>query len=165
MMKRSSAGVGLIVIALIVVFAIASFLRENWGANQAPGAIERVLAGWLLAGSRRTVPGGPNPVPSTEENLNQGRELYNKNCSFCHGEDGKGSPATGPQFYPPAPSLTDPSDPQHDSETHAVITDGIRYTGMPSFAKTMNDEERWKVVLWLRRLRNSQSGSSRAAGQ
>ena len=163
--KRSTAGVGLTVIALVVIFAVASFVRENWGANQAPGAVERVLAGWLLSGSRRSVSETPNPVPATEENLNQGRDLYNKNCAFCHGEDGKGSPATGAQFYPPAPSLVDPNSAQRDSEMHAVITDGIRYTGMPSFAKAMNDEERWKVVLWLRHLRDAQSASAPTAGQ
>ena len=163
-MKKSIAGVGLIVIALLVILAVASFLRENWGADQSPGAVERVLAGWLLAGSRRSVPEAPNPVPATEENLNQGRDLYNKNCAFCHGEDGEGSPATGAQFYPPAPSLVDKNQTTRDSEMHAVITDGIRYTGMPSFAKALSDDERWKVVLWLRHLRDTQSAGAPGGG-
>ena len=158
-MKKSTAGAGLILVAMVVAFALVSFLRENWSANQSPGAIERFLAGWLLAGSRRSVAEVPNPVPPTESNLNEGRALYEKQCAFCHGEDGRGSPEAGAQFYPPVPSLVDPSQTLTDAEVQAVISQGIRYTGMPSFAKTLNEQERWKVVLWLRHLHGNGSAT------
>jgi mono/diheme cytochrome c family protein len=157
--KKSTAGAGLILVAIVVAFALLSFLRENWGADQSPGAVERFVAGWLLAGSRRAVTEVPNPVPPTESNLNEGHVLYDKQCAFCHGEDGKGSPETGAQFYPPVPSLVDPSQTRSDAEAQAIISQGIRYTGMPSFAKALSEDERWKVVLWLRHLRSDGSAT------
>ena len=152
-MKKSVAGIGLVVIALVVFLAVFSFLRENWAADQSPGSLERFIAGWLLSGSRRAVNDTPNPLPATESNLTEGQTLYQKHCAFCHGEDGRGSSGSGPQFYPPVPSLVDPNQTLSDAGMQAVITQGVRYTGMPSFAKALAEEQRWKIVLWLQHLR------------
>ena len=154
-MKKPAAAIGLLLIAVVAVFALLSFVRQNWAADQSPGAIERFLAGWLLSGSRGAASDTPNPVPPTEANLNEGGVLYEKQCAFCHGMDGKGSAESNVQFYPPVPSLVDPQQTLSDGAMQAVITQGVRYTGMPSFAKALSEQDRWKIVLWLRRLRKA----------
>jgi mono/diheme cytochrome c family protein len=147
--KKSIAGLGLALMALAIVFALFSFWRENWAANQAPGPVERFLAGLLLSGSR-DVEDRPNPFSATEENLSEGRQLYESQCAFCHGPDRAGPGDSEVQFYPPVPSLARPQNQLTDSQMHFVIQRGIRYTAMPSFAKALSDDQIWKVVLWIR---------------
>jgi mono/diheme cytochrome c family protein len=140
--------------AMAVGFALLSFWRENWAADQSPGPVERFLAGLLLSGSRN-VEEKANPVPPTEENLAEGGRLYEAQCAFCHGSDGTGPGQSGVQFYPPVPSLAPPQNQLTDAQMHFVIQRGIRYTAMPSFAKALRDDQIWKVVLWIRQRTNA----------
>lgn len=161
MKRKTIAGWGLGLIVLVALFALISFWRENWGANQTPGPVERFLAEWLLSGSRGTAAEVSNPLPATEANLAEGRQLYEKQCAFCHGADGTGTSMTGVQFYPPVPSLLPPQNQLTDGQMFYVMQRGIRYTAMPSFANALRDDQKWKVVLWARNL--SQSSSRRDA--
>ena len=139
-------------VALVFVFAIASFLNENWGADETPGAVETFLANLFLRQARQQQGNIQNPFPPAEENLQAGRELYEQQCAFCHGLDGKGQGQTGVQFYPPVPPLADVEGEMTDAQIHFVITKGIRYTAMPSFAKVFTSDEIWKIVLWAQHL-------------
>jgi len=103
--KKTSAGIALALIVVVMVYAIGSFLRETWGADQAPGAVEQFFARWLLSGARQSQADLPNPFPPDGPHLQAGRELYEKHCAFCHGLDGKGPGENGILFYPPVPSL------------------------------------------------------------
>lgn len=151
-MRKVLAGVGLGLVAVTLVIAIGFFLQENWAASQTPGVVERFLARWLLSRSRPSEPLERNPLPATPENLQAGRQLYEKQCAFCHGTDGRGQNPNGLQFYPPVPSLIDPKLELHDGQIHFIVSQGIRYTAMPSFAKVLNSEEIWQVILWVRQL-------------
>ena len=139
-------------VALVFVFTIASFLNENWGADETPGAVETFLANLFLRQARQQQDNIQNPFPPTEVHLQAGRELYEQQCAFCHGLEGKGQGQTGVQFYPPVPSLADPELEMTDAQIHFVITKGIRYTAMPSFAKVFTSDEIWKIVLWAQHL-------------
>lgn len=139
-------------IALAIVFAIGSFLRENWGVTGTPGVVERMIAKWALSSSRGDDSGTKNPIAPTAQNLEEGRGNYEKQCAFCHGLDGRGQGQTGVQFYPPVPAITGPNVELTDGQIQSAITNGIRYTGMPSFSKVLSPEEVWKVVLWVRHI-------------
>ena len=151
-MKKIYASLGLVLIAGIIVFAVVAFLRENWGADQQPGAVESFLARWLVGRPRSSEADLPNPYPPTEENLRSGRELYEKHCAFCHGVEGRGTGDSGIQFYPPVPSLAEPENDLTDGQMHHIIMRGIRYTAMPSFARALTEEEVWKILTWVRKL-------------
>lgn len=142
----------LVLVALVFLFAVVSFLRENWTADQTPSAVERLLARWVLGRARAPQAQEKNPFPATEENWAEGRQHYEQQCAFCHGLDGEGPGASGIQFYPPVPSLVVQQSELTDAQMHFIISRGIRYTAMPSFAKVLTDEQIWKTVLWLRRL-------------
>ena len=153
MTKKRRAAILLGLIAFAVVFAIVSFLRANWGANQAPGPIESFIARFIRGLGVQGRADQPNPFTATPENLEEGRMHYEQQCVFCHGEDGHGqSLDIGIQFYPPVPSLVDSELDLSDGQMHAVITDGIRYTAMPAFSIVLTPEQTWKTVLWIRRL-------------
>ena len=152
MKKKKYAAVLLALIAVVFVFAIGSFLRENWAANQPPGPLEGLLARWLRSLGRQGEVDARNPVPPTPENLEQGRMHYEKQCVFCHGSEGAGQTPDGIQFYPPVPSLVEQNAELTDGQIHFIVTHGIRYTAMPAFETVLTPEETWKVVLWVRRL-------------
>lgn len=151
-LRKFYAGVGLALIAAAILFAVLSFLRENWAANQTPGGFERWVARWLLFRNRDDGSGRVNPLPPTAENLAAGRELFEKHCAFCHGMDGHGPAIPGIQFYPPVPSLAQPEEPLTDAQLYSTIELGIRYTAMPSFGQALSDEQIWKVTSFVRSL-------------
>lgn len=151
-MKKAYAGLGLVLVVMVLVFALGSFFRENWAASQTPGVLERFLVRWVLSSARQTGAEIKNPLLPTEENLREGREFYEQQCVFCHGLDGRGQRPDGIQFYPPVPSLVERDNELTDGQRHFIVSNGIRYTAMPSFVKVLAPEQIWKVILWLRHL-------------
>jgi mono/diheme cytochrome c family protein len=151
-LSKTTSKLALGLVGLIFLFAIFSFLRENWSANQKPGFIESMLAKWALGFFRHSDGDLPNPLPATPQNLEEGRRLYEKECALCHGLDGKGQGEKGLQFYPPAPELAGRNTELSDGQIQAIVSRGVRYTAMPSFAKELTQDEIWKVVLWVRRI-------------
>lgn len=95
------------------------------------------------------------PIAATAENLNEGAQLYQDKCEFCHGTADSPSSA-GKSMYPSAPQLW----VKHKSgvvgvsddpvgETYWKIKNGIRLTGMPAYGKILSDTEMWQVSLLL----------------
>jgi mono/diheme cytochrome c family protein len=90
----------------------------------------------------------------TPETLRGGQEAFSHYCVACHGLDGQG---TGVPFAenmsPPVPSLASPEVQSYtDGQLKWVIEHGLRPSGMPASAGTLNDEEMWKIVAYLRHL-------------
>jgi mono/diheme cytochrome c family protein len=94
-----------------------------------------------------------NPISPTTEVLAEALRLYEKNCLTCHGAKGKGDgPAIG--FIESSP--TDISAPElqsrmTDGEIFWKITEGRN--PMPSFKKKLSENERWKLVHFVRSLK------------
>jgi len=151
-LKKIFTKLALALVALVFLFAIVSFLRENWSALDTPGVVETFLAKWALRQAQSAENGVQNPVQPTPENLEEGRRYYEKECAFCHGLDGNGQGQTGLQFYPPVPPLTARANEMTDGQLQATVSKGIRYSAMPAFAKELSAEEIWKVVLWVRKV-------------
>ncbi len=151
-MKKTFSKIALALVALVFGFALVSFLRENWSAADTPGVVETFLARLALSRARSAESNLKNPLQPAPENLEAGRHHYEKECAFCHGLDGKGQGQTGIQFYPPVPSLVGRASEMSDGQIQSIVSKGIRYTAMPSFAKELSTEEIWKVVLWVRHL-------------
>jgi mono/diheme cytochrome c family protein len=118
-----------------------------------PGRLERALATRV---KRFTVrgKGDVNPFPPTAENVAAGRRDFSHYCVACHGLDGQN---TGVPFAeamsPPVPRLTAPEVQGYgDGQLHWIITNGIFPSGMPAARGILNDEEVWRIVLWIRHL-------------
>jgi mono/diheme cytochrome c family protein len=98
-----------------------------------------------------------NPVPSSEESIMKGSELYaardKGNCVFCHGDKGSGNEATLPRLRRKPGDLT-------NKERMAAMTDGELFWKiskgingiMPAGEKRMSEEERWQVVNFIKTL-------------
>jgi mono/diheme cytochrome c family protein len=137
----------------MVIFAVVSFLRENWAADGQPGGLEQWLARAFLLRSRGDSAELKNPLPANEATLAAGRALYDKHCAFCHGGDGSGLGANGMQFYPPVPSLKTAAEPLTEGQIFSIVKLGIRYTAMPGFSKALSEQEIWQVTTLVSSLR------------
>lgn len=94
-----------------------------------------------------------NPLPATEANVAEGRTRYETHCAVCHAADGKGNTPLGRSLFPRAGDLTSPQTRKYtDGQLYWIISEGIRYSGMPEGRNLHTEDEIWKLVLYLRRL-------------
>lgn len=131
-----------------LAIGLLGFFPTN--ANTPPPNFERHLAMSAVdASTDRRAQHIDSPVLPTDQNLIDGMKLYTMNCAGCHGGLDRKATPFGASFYPPAPQLilNPPDDP--DWHTHYVVHNGIRYTGMPAWDKTLSDEDMWKVTIFL----------------
>jgi len=135
-------------------------------ADAKPGGLEFWAAQTSLSATlRRDAPNGPNPVASTDANLREGVELYGQHCALCHGAaagDASASPiAKG--LYPAPPQLaTDGVEDDPEGVSYWKIKHGIRLTGMPSWAATLNDRQIWTIALFLKHMDKLPTGPQAA---
>ncbi len=85
-----------------------------------------------------------NPFEGDPAAIEQGLELFNERCSFCHGTRGRGAKG---------PCLTCGRFPYRggtNAQLFATITAGIPDGQMGAFAASMTADDIWKVIAFLR---------------
>lgn len=95
-----------------------------------------------------------NPVQATPQSIAAGKELYSKNCRFCHGADAKGDGPMRPKDTHPS-DLTDGEWARggSDGEIYTVLRDGAGPGfAMRGYKSRMTDRELWSIVNYLRSL-------------
>lgn len=90
-----------------------------------------------------------NPVPITEESLNNGRKYFQINCAVCHGSNGDGQTPNGRYGIIPIPLTGDLTKARTDGYIFGMIRNG-RNT-MPSYNR-IEERDRWDVVNYVRAL-------------
>jgi len=88
-----------------------------------------------------------NPLAGDKEAIKRGKELFEKNCMVCHGDDGKGGIG---------PSLQDnvwlgKEGDISDGKLFSIISDGTQ-AGMPPFGKQIDKNGIWSIVSYIRTL-------------
>ena len=95
-----------------------------------------------------------NPIKPTNENIQEGKELFTSYCMVCHGLDGQN---TGVPFAenmsPPVPSLASPQVQAYtDGQLKWIIENGLYPSGMPPSKGVFDDDDMWRMVLFIRNL-------------
>jgi mono/diheme cytochrome c family protein len=92
-------------------------------------------------------------LSTSNEAITTGKQIYDENCTACHGEDGKGDGPEAGKLSTEITDLTDQSIMAQRSATslYQAISAGIA-PGMPAYESVLGDEERWAVVSYLRSL-------------
>jgi mono/diheme cytochrome c family protein len=149
-------GVVLLLAAVSAAVFGARLVRRGFSARDEPSRVEALAA---RAMRRLAVPAAlrdrGNPVPLTPAVLAEGRAHYADHCAVCHGSDGRGQTAMGPNFYPRVPDMTLPeTQSQTDGELFATIENGIRLTGMPAWGNgsEASAQGSWVLVHFIRSL-------------
>ena len=106
----------------------------------------------LRATLQKEAPTTPNPVALTDENLIAGIDLYGQHCAICHGT-AKGETSASPLakgLNPRPPQLaTEGVEDDPEGVSFWKVKHGIRWTGMPAWRDTLNDQQIWTLALFL----------------
>lgn len=102
-----------------------------------------------------------NPIPADPRSLARGRDLYTTNCMACHGGSGRGEGLGGPSPLPAlflrADLTADHMEAHSDGDLFWWISKGIPRTVMPGFEDSLQPEDRWHLVNYIRGLRRRSS--------
>ena len=93
-----------------------------------------------------------NPVPITLKSIQKGKELYEDNCSFCHGENAIGRKREETGLSKDTPNLVKRIKNHSDGDFHWKIKNGKG--DMPSFKDELSDNEIWHVINFMKRINN-----------
>jgi mono/diheme cytochrome c family protein len=139
----------------LIVAAFATLIAGLTGCKaNPPGKLETKI---ITSAERHFLIGNKkqkNPLPDTPQTWADGKEAFSHYCIACHGMDGQN---TGVPFAnrmsPPVPSLAS-RDVQRftDGQLKWILDYGIKPSGMPGSKGTLNDDELWSIVVFLRHL-------------
>lgn len=148
-----------LLVAALAVVALAVGLsvwvsQHGFSAREKPSWVEE-----YFARHARTIatPAGArdlkDPRPLTPERLVSARAHWVDHCATCHGLDGGGNTAIGKNMYPPAPDMRDATTQSlSDGELFYIISNGVRFTGMPAWGGEHSPEDTWELVGFIRLL-------------
>lgn len=148
---------GLILGLLVFPVAVLAYLMLGLApaaSTAPPMPFERFIAGTAL--QKRITREAPKRDLSsfTTQDLLTGADVYQRNCAECHGGYQKPAPPIARAMYPGAPQLLTPEGMVTDDPvgvTYWKVQNGIRLSGMPSFATILDDEQKWDVSAMLAR--------------
>jgi mono/diheme cytochrome c family protein len=138
--------------AAVAVWAVWAVRSHGFSARVKPAAYEASIARKLRG--LASEPGArelKNPFEATELAIAEARDHFADHCAVCHGNRGDGKTQINAGLYPPAPDMRQGvTQDLADGELFYIVKNGIRFTGMPGWGGS--DEDNWKLVLFIRRL-------------
>lgn len=152
----------LILLCLIVAGGAIFVSQFSLSAIPDPGQFETRMATASLRAivSRKARSEVPAQPPASATSAAAGGMTFGGECATCHGTEGDKPTDVGRSMYPRAPSLTSREVQEwSDAEMFYIIRNGVRYTGMPGFGKTMPDDQIWNLVYYVRSLGPQKSGA------
>ncbi|MCX6352684.1 MAG: cytochrome c [Bacteroidetes bacterium] len=105
---------------------------------------ENTMDGYELAGKELH-----NPLENTPENIAAGKYLYDINCWHCHGKEGRADGPVAKKVTPPLYQAKNIRELSEGKMFHS-ITYGKNLMG--SHASQLNPNERWQVILYVKKL-------------
>ncbi|MEZ7196295.1 c-type cytochrome [Pseudodesulfovibrio karagichevae] len=116
---------------------------------------------------RAPVPGTPpadmagarNPLPLTQDVLEQGKSVFTRECLVCHGDAGRGKGPYRAGLQPPPPDFADTA--RYGTADKPIFTDadyfwriseGVPWTAMPTWKLHYGETDRWALVHYVRAL-------------
>jgi mono/diheme cytochrome c family protein len=154
--KRLTIGfVAVLALAVIIAWLWLNLGTGGFSTRTEPSAFERYAA---TTARKLAVPEHAkrlrNPVPYSDEALEQARAHWADHCAYCHANDGSGNTEVGRNLYPKPPDMrASPTQSLSDGELYFTINRGIRLTGMPAWGRPGDDDEdSWKLVYFIRHL-------------
>ena len=142
-------------VGLGVLLAGVSVIRGGFSARPKALPLEPSIADGLrdlaMPGKAKKL---ANPLPQSPDVLAKGRRHFAHDCAGCHGPDGSGTDF-GRSMYPPVPDLRDGVKDMTEGEIHFVVSNGIRFSGMPAFGKpgdAGDERENWQIARFVHHL-------------
>ena len=90
-----------------------------------------------------------NPVAATDTSIARGLEVYDQNCTQCHGLTGRGDGPLAKSLAVPPVDFNQHVPYHTDLFFFSVITRGFGNI-MPAFGSQISEEDRWNLINFLR---------------
>jgi mono/diheme cytochrome c family protein len=156
-MSARLGGFVLGILATLAILVVGGYLFITAGGvpmetTAAPLPLEATVAGLAIKASLRGAADKKDPLPLNDDNLLAGAKTFKENCAPCHGIPGEHSSVIAKGMFPPPPQLFEHDEMVTDDPegvTFWIVTHGIRLSGMPGFASTLPDQQRWQVTMLL----------------
>jgi mono/diheme cytochrome c family protein len=150
-------GAQALVFGLLVLIAAGQLRRRDTRAALAAvliGLVAIGFGGYTAASAVSAENASPtrlrNPVPIDDAALARGRELYQQNCLACHGIAGRGDGPLGRTLNPRPADLRIHVTQHPEGQLFAWISDGVPGTAMPAFGDRISEEDRWRIVAFIK---------------
>lgn len=150
---------GVMLVLMVLVVAAGGWLywfitQHGFSARAKPMRLEEFLARRVRGlASPPHAKHLKNPLVASPLLIAEGRDHFADHCAICHANDGSGRTMVNDGLYPPAPDLrAEATQTLTDGEILYTIKNGVRFTGMPGWGGEDDDEENWKLVLFIRHL-------------
>lgn len=103
-----------------------------------------------------------NPVKPTTESQARAKQIYGWDCAMCHGDNGDGKGDVAAEQKLTMRAFRDPASLKAltDGEMFYIIHEGRGQ--MPSEGPRAKTDEVWNLVIYLRRMSNTQSPATTA---
>jgi mono/diheme cytochrome c family protein len=122
-----------------------------------PYSYPNTLEGYEMAGQELV-----NPMEENEKNLADGKALYTMMCKHCHGANGDGKGSITNPVYGAVPSYADLTPNRRGNRAMKDLRAGHIYhtimfglNAMGSHASQINEEERWKIVMFVQTMQGN----------
>lgn len=97
-----------------------------------------------------------NPLEGVQEEISAGEELFQANCSSCHGVNGEGDGIAARGLDPPPKNLAENQSSLSDAYLFWRISEGGLMEPfnslMPAWRGLMDEEKIWQVISFIRTL-------------
>jgi mono/diheme cytochrome c family protein len=146
----------------VATLGLSDFSRQytpaEWYRVVKQGNMERFMPAFanLTDRQRWDVVAYAMSLSTSDSLIARGKTLFQENCSTCHGLSGKGDGPDAADLSTPPVDFTDQSKMAQTSAAslYQAISSGIA-PDMPAFLNTLDDNERWALVSYLRSLTNA----------
>ena len=162
-MKGFLLGIIATIIALFVIgMIILKTGQVDFSADKQPSEAETHFAMSAVdASTDRHAPDVKNPLAADEATLVSGAELYMNHCAGCHGSPSDPESAFAKSFNPPVPVFFKDAPDMAENQNFYIIQHGIRWTGMPAWNKSLNDNQIWQLVTFLSNIEKLQPAAKK----
>lgn len=113
--------------------------------------MERYFSKWLILGTALFA--APVSVVTAAQQ-SSGKAIYDRDCAFCHGEDGYADTPVGRLLEPRPRRFADPVEMArlNDEQVYRAIKDGKSGTAMASWGKVLNEVQIGDVMDYIHQL-------------
>ena len=150
-MRRSMGSILLMVTALLLTLGVGLALPQQNGAPEGEDVPE-VEVPLVIPDKEKN---RKNPYQGNARSTESGKQLFQTQCTMCHGNKGDGKGDLVDRLGLTVPDFTDPAVQKRrtDGELYYVLTSG--HGEMPGEGERFSAEWRWALVNYIRSLHRS----------